>query len=158
MILVLKEAGAQKPEPSSVRIASYMERDTKMTTNLSLKQWAFCVSYGLALWLGACLLVRMMGPMGVLSGWGLVISFALLIPGTLPAVILTKQVVGPFKDQLLVGVSIISAIALLLAGIGFSFLPGLYGPDPAQVVAASGFIMWGGGIGLVFGVLMGKDR
>jgi hypothetical protein len=112
----------------------------------------------LALWLGAALLVRTMGTMGALSGWGLVISFVLLIPGTLPAVFLTQKVVGPYMDQLLVGVCIISAIALLLAGIGFSFLPGLYGPEPVQVVAAAGFIMWGGGVGLVLGVMMGKAR
>jgi hypothetical protein len=129
-----------------------------MTTGLSLKQWAFCVSYGLALWLGAALLVRAMGPMGALSGWWLVINFALLVPGTLPAVLLTKKVVGPFMDQLLVGVSVISAIALLLAGIGFSFFPGLYGPSPTDALAASGFILWGGGVGLVLGVMMGKAR
>jgi hypothetical protein len=139
-------------------MVSYIFGVAPMTTNLSPKQWAFCVSYGLALWLGAALLVRAMGPMGALSGWGLVISFILLVPGTLPAVFLTKKVVGPFMDQLLVGVSVISAIALLLAGIGFSFFPGLYGPDPAQVLAASGFILWGGGVGLVLGVLMGKAR
>jgi hypothetical protein len=142
----------------ALRIASYIEKGTQMTHKLSPKQWAFCVSYGLALWLGACLLVRMMGPTGALSGWGLVISFVLLVPGTLPAVFLTKKVLGPFKDQLLVGVSIISAIALLLAGVGFSFFPGLYGVDPTQLLAASGFIMWGGGVGLVLGVMMGKDR
>jgi hypothetical protein len=129
-----------------------------MTTNLSPKQWAFCVGYGFALWFGAILLVRTIGPLGALSGLGLVISFVLLIPGTLPAVLLTKKIVGPFMDQLLVGVSIISAIALLLAGVGFSFFPGLYGASPTDALAASGFILWGGGVGLVLGVMMGKAR
>jgi hypothetical protein len=140
------------------RIAYHILGEARMTTNLSPKQWAFCVSYGLALWLGAALLVRAMGPIGALTGWGLVISFVLLVPGTLPAVLLTKKVIGPFMDQLLVGVSVISAIALLLAGIGFSFFPGLYGANPTDTLAASGFILWGGGVGLVLGVMMGKAR
>jgi hypothetical protein len=129
-----------------------------MVTNTSPKQLAFCVSYGLALWLGAILLVRALEPIGGLSGWGLILSFALLIPGTLPAVFLTKRVMGPFVDQLLVGVTIISTIALLLAGIGFSFFPKLYGSEPEHVQAAAGFILWGGGIGFALALLIGKDR
>jgi hypothetical protein len=129
-----------------------------MLNNISPKQLAFCVSYGLALWLGAILLVRTIGPMGAFSGLGLIISFVALIPGTLPAVLLTKRVMGPFKDQLLLGVTIISTIALLLAAIGFSFFPWLYGLDGATLLAASGFMMWGGGIGFVLALIVGKDR
>lgn len=129
-----------------------------MLNNISPKQLAFCVGYGLALWLGAIFLVRAMGQVGALSGWGLVISFALLVPGTLPAVLLTKQVMGPFLDQLLVGVTIISTIALLMAGLGFSFWPGIYGVDPTHLIAAAGFILWGGGIGFALALALGKVR
>lgn len=129
-----------------------------MFKTMSPKQLVFCVGYGLALWLGAIFLVRMMGPMGALSGWGLVISFALLVPGTLPAVLMTRQVMGPSKDKLLLGVTIISTIALLMAGLCFSFWPSLYGPDMTHVLAASGFMLWGGGIGFVLALLVGKDR
>lgn len=129
-----------------------------MFKNLSPKQLAFCVGYGLALWLGALFLVRALGPIGAFSGWGLVLSFVALIPGTLPAVLLTKSVMGPFKDQLLMGVTIISTIALLMAAIGFSFFPWLYGSDMKQVLAASGFMMWGGGMGFALALVVGKDR
>lgn len=129
-----------------------------MLKTISSKQLAFCVSYGLALWLGAILLIRAMGPMGVLSGWGLVLSFALLVPGTLPAVLLTQRIMGPSKDQLLLGVTIISTIALLLAGLCFSFWPWLYGKDMPQVISAAGFILWGGGIGFVLALIVAKDK
>lgn len=129
-----------------------------MFNAISLKQLAFCVGYGLALWLGAIFLVRAMGPMGALSGWGLVISFALLVPGTLPAVLLTQRVMGPTKDQLLLGVTIISTIALLLAGLCFSFWPWIYGSNMKHVVAASGFMLWGGGIGFALAFVVGKGR
>jgi hypothetical protein len=129
-----------------------------MLNNISPKQLAFCVSYGLALWIGAIFLIRAIGPMGAFSGLGLIISFVALIPVTLPAVLLTKRVMGPFKDQLLVGVTIISTIALLMAGIGFSFFPYIYGLDNVRLLAASGFMMWGGGIGFVLALIVGKDR
>ena len=129
-----------------------------MLKNISPKQLAFCIGYGLALWLGAIFLVRALGPMGALSGWGLVISFVLLIPGTLPAVLLTQRVMGPSKEKLLVGVTIISTIALLLAGLCFSFWPGLYGDNPTHVLAASGFMLWGGGLGFALAMMVGKDR
>jgi hypothetical protein len=129
-----------------------------MFNSVTPKQLAFCVSYGLALWLGAIFLVRAIGPMGAFSGWGLIISFVALIPGTIPAVLLTRRVMGPLKDQMLMGVTIISTIALLLAAIGFSFFPTLYGSNMTQVLAASGFMMWGGGIGFVLALMIGKDR
>jgi hypothetical protein len=129
-----------------------------MFNNISPKQLVFCISYGLALWLGAIFLVRTIGPMGAFSGIGLIISFVALIPMTLPAVLLTKRVMGPFKDQVLMGVTIISTIALLMAAIGFSFFPWLYGLDETTLLAASGFMMWGGGIGFVLALIVGKDR
>jgi hypothetical protein len=129
-----------------------------MKDTITFKQMAFCVGYGLALWMGAIFLVRAMAGMGALSGVGLIIAFIVLIPATIPAVLLTQRVMGPSKAQLLVGVSIISAIALLLAGLSFSFSPSFYGTHPALVISAAGFILWGGGIGLVLALLMGKDR
>ena len=125
-----------------------------MTRNLSAKQWTFCISYGLALWVGAMFLVRAMGSWGALSDWGFIIAFVLLVPATWPAVALTARVMGAEKGQLLIGVSIISTIALLLAGIGFAFFPHIYGSDPTSTVRAAGFILWGGGIGFVLALMM----
>lgn len=129
-----------------------------MDLNLTPKQLAFSIGYGIALWIGAAMLVRALGPIGALSGWGLVVSYLALIPGTVPAVLLTKQIVSPFRDDLLMSVSIISATALLLDGISFGFFPALYGANAAHQLAAAGFILWGGGVGLVLAIVMGQDR
>jgi hypothetical protein len=129
-----------------------------MFNNISPKQLAFCVSYGLGLWIGAIFLIRAIGPLGAFSGWGLIVSFIALVPATLPAVLLTKKVMGSFKDQLLLGVTIISTIALLMAGLCFSFWPSLYGSDTTTLLAASGFMLWGGGVGFVLALMVGKER
>lgn len=128
-----------------------------MFKDISLKQVAFCVSYGFALWIGAILLIRAIGPMGAFSGIGLLLSFMAVIPITLPAVLLTKRVMGPSRGNMLVGVTIISTIALLMAGICFSFFPNLYAVDTPTLLAASGFMLWGGGVGFALALLIGEE-
>jgi glucose uptake protein GlcU len=126
--------------------------------SLTMKQWLFCLAYGCGLAIGATFLVRTLGPMGYLTGWPLAIGYAVLVPVTLPAVLLTQKVMGPFKDQAMLGVAIISAIALLVPGIGFGFFPDLYGTKPEHIIGAAGFLLWGGGVGLVLGLFVGKGR
>jgi hypothetical protein len=128
-----------------------------MFKDISFKQVAFCGSYGLALWIGAMLLIRAIGPMGAFSGIGLIVSFVAVIPATLPAVLLTKRVMGPSRGNMLVGVTIISTIALLLAGICFSFFPSLYAADIPTLLAAAGFMLWGGGVGFALALIVGED-
>jgi hypothetical protein len=126
--------------------------------SLTIKQWLFCLAYGLGLAIGAMFLVRTLGPVGYLTGVPLAIAYAVLIPVTLPAVLLTQKVMGPFKDQVMLGVAVISAIALLVPGIGIGFFPALYGDKPEHVIGAAGFLLWGGGVGLVLGLFLGKGR
>jgi hypothetical protein len=127
-----------------------------MFKDITVKQMTFCIAYGFGLWLGAIGLIRAIGPMGAFSGWGLVFSFIALIPATLPAVLLTKRVMGPSNERMLVGVTIISTIALLMAGLCFAFWPSLYGIDSTTLIAAAGFMLWGGGIGFVLALIVGK--
>lgn len=129
-----------------------------MIKEISLKQLAFCIGFGVALWIGAMMAIRTLVPLGALAGWGLVASFVLVIPATLPAVLLTRQIMGPSNNHFLLGVAIISTMALLLAGICFSFFPSLYGTDTPTLLAAAGFILWGGGVGFVLALIVGKDR
>lgn len=129
-----------------------------MSLKLSPKQLAFSVGYGFALWIGAAFLVRTIGPMGAFSGWGLVVSFVLVIPAIVPAVLLTRSIVGGFRDELVLSVAIITAIACLLDGVTFSFFPQIYGAALADLPAVAGFLLWGGGVGLALAILMGRDR
>jgi hypothetical protein len=129
-----------------------------LPSDLSYKQLAFSVGYGFALWIGAAFLVRTIGPMGAFSGWGLAISFAAVIPAIVPAVLLTRSVVGEFRDQLVLSVAIITAIACLLDGLTLAFFPQVYGADAKSFAAIAGFLLWGGGVGLVLAIVMGRSR
>jgi hypothetical protein len=123
---------------------------------LNRNQIAFSIAYGAGLWFGAAMLVKALGPLGLLSGWSLAIGFVLLFPVTIPAVVLTQKVVGPSRERLLAAVSLITATALCLDGIGFGFFPGLYGAEPGHVIGGASLILFGGGVGLILALLMGK--
>jgi hypothetical protein len=122
--------------------------------NLTVGQIAFSICYGAALWLGAAMLVRALGPMGILEGWLLAVAFVALVPVTIPAVLFTQKVVGPSRERLLASVSLITATALCLDGIGFGFFPALYGSEPTHVIGGAALILFGGGVGLILALVI----
>jgi hypothetical protein len=62
---------------------------------------------------------------------------------------------GLSTSQLSHAVVVITATALLLDGLAFNFFRSLYGSDLSTVIAGSALILWGAGIGLVLGIVMG---
>ena len=60
------------------------------TTSLTTKQLLILAAFGALLWFLAALLVRTIGPMGALSGTARWITYALVLPGTIPAIFITR--------------------------------------------------------------------
>jgi hypothetical protein len=129
-----------------------------MTNPLSQTQIIASILYGAVLWFLAAMIVRYIGPMGAFVGTALVITYALVIPGTVPAIWLGQKMMGLAKDQLAKSVMIITTCALLLDGLAMNFARGLYGPDPVITAAGAGLIFWGAGVGLVLGIMMERGR
>ncbi len=121
---------------------------------LTASQIAILALYGAALWFAAAMLVRTIAPMGALNGGWRVLTYALIVPGTIPAVVMARPLARLRRDQTAIGITIVTAAALLLDGIAFAWFPALYGNDPALVLAGAAAILWGAGIGLVLGVAM----
>jgi hypothetical protein len=124
---------------------------------LTQKQVIFSVIYGVVLWFIAAMIVRYIGPMGAFEGMALVITYALVIPGTVPFIMLGQRLIGLAKGQIAGSIMIITATALLLDGIALNFFRGLYGNDPVIIMAGAALIMWGAGVGLVLGMVMGRE-
>jgi hypothetical protein len=121
---------------------------------LTPSQIAILTIYGAALWFLAAMLVRFIGPMGALDGGWWVLTYALVIPGTIPAIIATLQLARLRRDQTLAGVAVVTATALLLDGLAHAWFPSLYGTDPALIVKGAAAIFWGAGVGLVLALIM----
>jgi hypothetical protein len=121
---------------------------------LTTKQVIILALYGAVLWFLAAILVRTIGPMGALDGYGQVITYALVIPGTVPAIWIGRVLAKLGRDQTAIALIVITATALLLDGIAHAWFPGLYGSDPVLIVKGAAAIFWGAGVGLVLGLIM----
>ncbi len=124
------------------------------TRLLTTKQMIILALYGAVLWFLAAILVRTIGPMGALDGFGRVITYALVIPGTVPAIWIGRALAKLSRDQTAISLIVITATALLLDGIAHAWFPSLYGSDPKLIVKGAAVIFWGAGVGLVLGLIM----
>ena len=128
-----------------------------ITPPLSGRQIIILALYGALLWFLAAILVRTIGPMGALDGFGRIITYALVIPGTVPAILLGRALAKLRGDQTAIALIVITATALLLDGIAHAWFPSLYGTDPVLIVKGAAVIFWGAGVGLVLGFLMNRN-
>ena len=124
------------------------------TRPLATKQLIILVLYGVMLWFLAAILVRTVGLMGALDGSARIITYALVIPGTVPAIWIGRALAGLTRDQTATALMVITATALLLDGIAHAWFPSLYGSDPVLRVRGAAIIFWGAGVGLVLGLIM----
>jgi hypothetical protein len=127
---------------------------SSQTQSLTTKQMIILALYGAVLWFLAAMLVRTIGPMGALDGSARIITYALVIPGTIPAIWIGRAMAGLARDQTATALIVITATALLLDGIAHAWFPNLYGSDPALIVKGAAVIFWGAGVGLVLGLIM----
>jgi hypothetical protein len=123
-------------------------------TPLSMTQIIISALFGASLWFLAAMIVRALGPIGALAGVTRMITYALVIPGTVPAVIMGQKLARLARGQILPGVAVMTMTALLLDGVAFAWFPALYSRDPAILIAGAAVILWGAGIGLVIGFVM----
>jgi hypothetical protein len=129
---------------------------TSNAQQLTAIQIVILAIYGAVLWFAAAMLVRAIGPMGALDGGWRLLSYALVIPGTVPAIIIARPIAKLRADQTIAGISVVTATALLLDGIAHAWFPAIYGTDPALIVKGAAAIFWGAGVGLVLALTMNK--
>lgn len=126
--------------------------------NLRKSQITILAGYGAVLWFAAAMLVRTIGAMGALDGGSAILTYALVIPGTVPAILAARPLAALRDDQTIIGIAVITASALLLDGIAHAWFPAIYGTDPALIVKGAAAIFWGAGVGLVLAFIMNKGE
>lgn len=124
---------------------------------LTSGQTAVLMVIGAALWCLAAIVLRIVAPMGALEGAARAITYALIIPGTLPFVFLTRILARLRQDQIAIGVAVVTATALLIDGIIVAWFPVVYGGALPQVTDCAAAILWGAGVGLVLAFMMNKE-
>jgi hypothetical protein len=124
---------------------------------LTATQIAITATLGAILWLLAALLCNALGARGVFDGSARLLLYALVVPGTLPFVLLIRRVAGLAPAQTGLGMAVGTAAATLLDGVALAWFPGLYGATPALVAASGAVILWGAGVGLVLGLAASRN-
>lgn len=123
---------------------------------LSSRQIAISVLLGIALWFVAAMILRVVGPMGALDGMARAVTFALVVPGTVPFVYLFRSVAGLVGDQLLMGIALGTMAAAFCDGLALTWVPQLYGEGLAQLAGSGATILWGVGVVLLLTLIVGR--
>ncbi len=123
---------------------------------LTISQTILLICIGAALWFLAAIILRLIAPMGALEGTARFITYALVIPGTLPFVVLTRMLVKLFTHQLFTGIAVATMTALLIDGIVIAWFPRVYGGELPQVTNCAAIILWGAGVGMVLAFMLNK--
>ncbi len=135
-----------------------MPAGTASQPALTAMQISILAVYGAVLWLLAAVIVRTIGPMGALDGISGIIVYALVIPGTVPAILAARPLAKLRGDQIIAGIAVVTATALLLDGIAHIWFPAIYGTDAALIIKGAAAIFWGAGVGLVLALMMNKGE
>jgi hypothetical protein len=123
---------------------------------LSTRQTCILIAFGVAGWLGAALLIRFLEPYNVFAGTARLWTYLLIIPGSVPLVWIGRAIAGLAKAQLGIAGAIFTATALLLDGLAVAWIPWLYGSSSAHVLAGAAAILWGAGVLIGLGFVMGR--
>ena len=115
---------------------------------ISRSQYAMLAAYGALLWFLAAILVRVLAPMGALEGSARILTYALVIPGTIPAILIGLKITNVTRSNSVLAVAMMTAAAGLLDGIALAWFPALYGDNVVHVLAGAAVILWGAGVAL----------
>lgn len=123
---------------------------------LSLRQSLIAIAMGASLWFLGALIIGWIAPLGAFDGWGRALTYALLIPGTLPFVLLIKFLAGLRGDQVFAGAALATGAAIALDGLAIPYFPGVYGSAP--LADAGAVILWGGAVAIALGAFLNRPQ
>ena len=115
---------------------------------LTARQSATMTLAGIVLWYAAALLLRGLSDAHLLGGASGALVFALIVPGTLPFVLLLQRLGRLSAEQMVPGYALATTAALLCDGVAMTWHPTLYGADDLAARLAAGAVIFGGAVGL----------
>ena len=126
------------------------------TASLTPRQTAILVAYGAIGWFAAALLIRFLEPFHVFDGMARVWTYLLIIPGSVPLVWIGQAIARHTKVQRGLAAATFTGTALVLDGLAVAWIPWLYGSTTEHVLAGAAAILWGAGVAIALGFIMGR--
>ena len=121
------------------------------SVRLRPRQAAIASAWGVLLWFAAAMAIHFAPEVMFGRGMATVIAFAASLPLGWMAVRATRRIAALTPAQVLPGVTIACASAMLCDGIGFTWTS-VYGAAHPDLVPAAAWLLWGVAVILVFGV------
>jgi hypothetical protein len=109
----------------------------------------------LALWGAATLTIRLFPDAltdPLLGG----LSFVTTLFFAWGSVVLIRRTARLATDQLLAGVALVGAIAMMIDGAVLHWLPAVYGDEAEALRAGAAWLLWGYGVSLAIALLMAR--
>jgi len=107
----------------------------------------------LLFWLAAALYVRL-APGALTDPTRCAIAFATTMPVGWLSVVLTRRVGGLSTEQLIPGVAVVGAAAMMIDGVALRWMPGIYGGNDTVVRLEAAWLLWGYGTSLAIALVM----
>lgn len=123
----------------------------------SAGQTATLILSGVIFWFIGALICRWAGSVGAFDGLNRILLYAALIPGTLPVILLIRQVARLAPGEVALGSAIATAAAIACDGVALVVYPDLYGPGVEQTAASGAVILWGGAVAIALGCLLNRS-
>jgi hypothetical protein len=121
-------------------------------------QMLLLVSLGVALWILVTLNIRLR-PEAILDPVGGLLPFVAAPLGGWLSVWLCKFVGRLSAEQLLPGVALVGAVAMMMDGAALKWFSGLYGFDEKTLRLAAAGLLWGYGVAFAIAVIWaGRQR
>jgi hypothetical protein len=124
---------------------------------LSSRQVATLIAIGSALWAITALYIRLLPQAFLDPLWGPVMFAATPVSIWLN-VLLVRQLAGLSKPQILPGVCLVGAVALILEGLGMRWIPIVYNIDAELLRSGAAWVFWGYGLSLGIALFMSRSR
>jgi hypothetical protein len=120
---------------------------------LKIRQIGALVLLGVALWILVTLDIRLM-PKSLTDPVAGAISFVMALPGGWACVWLAKLVGRLAWDQLLPGVAVVGAVAMMMDGAALRWFSAVYSLDDTTVRLSAAWLLWGYGVSFGVAVVM----
>lgn len=105
------------------------------------------------LWAGAATYIHYL-PAALTNPVNGAVGFVTTFPIAWLSVLLTRYVGKLSPSELLPGVGLVGAIAMMIDGIALKWFPWVYGSDPVAVRLGAAWLLWGYGVSLGIAVLI----
>jgi hypothetical protein len=120
---------------------------------LKASQILILVIVSLAYWALATLYIRYV-PTALLGPIQAVISFALAAPVGWASILLARRLARLGQAQLLPGIGVVGASAMMLDALVLRWAPQVYGTDGAAILRGAAWLLWGYGVSFAIAVVM----